>query len=78
MSTEMKERMNGYFAVFNGHVNSANVRALQEMDRACPGWAEEVRAIEENGIMNIFNREPTPATATYVSLVTYMVNEDRK
>jgi hypothetical protein len=79
MSGEVKERMGAYFSVFNGHVNNAHVRALQEMDRSMPEWAEEVRTIdnEENGIMAIFNHEPKPSTAAYVALVTYLVNEDR-
>jgi len=79
MSDEVKERMSGYFSVFNGPVNDAHERAMQEMDRSMPEWAEEVRTIEreENGIMAIFNHGPKPSTAAYVALVTYLVNEDR-
>lgn len=79
MSDEVKERMSAYFAVFNGHVNDAHERAMQEMDRSLPTWAEEVREIdhEGNGIMAIFKQGAKPSTAAYVALVTYFVNEDR-
>lgn len=79
MSDEVKERMGAYFAVFNGHVNDAHERVMQEMDRSFPTWAKEVREIdeEENGIMAIFKQKAKPSTAAYVALVTYFVNEDR-
>jgi len=76
----MSERMSGGFSVFNGHINDAHKRAMEEMDIAVPAYAEEVREIsrEGNGIMAIFNQPPTTATAWYVALVTHFVNEGRE
>jgi hypothetical protein len=66
------------FAVFNGHINDADARARRVLREQGMGqWLSEVETIEHTngGIMAIFNREPTAATAAYVALVTAFVNE---
>ena len=65
------------FAVFNGHVNNANLRARALMSVIAPRFLEEVEQIERegNGIMAIFNQPDTSATVMYASLVTAFVNE---
>lgn len=71
------ERMGPGFAVFNSHKNDAHDNALRILDASFPKMAYEIREIaEEEGIMVIFNREPTPATSAYVTLVTAFVNGD--
>ena len=64
-------------AVFNGHVNDADVRARTFMGVVCPSFLKEVEKIEkdENGIMGLFNHKPTAATATYIMLVNAFVME---
>tara|TARA_Y100001951_G_C11192915_1_gene212585 strand:+ start:65 stop:331 length:267 start_codon:yes stop_codon:yes gene_type:complete len=61
--------------VFNGHSNDADSRARTLMQVVCPTWLEEVVQLEEekNGIMGIFDAEPTPAIAAYVMLVNAFV-----
>ena len=74
-----KEILTPNWAVFNGHVNDASKRALESMDKWAPTLAEEIRKIEaEEGIMAIFNTEPTQASASYAALVSHFVNEDRE
>jgi hypothetical protein len=64
-------------AVFNGHINDADVRARTFMRVVCPAFLKEVEKIEkeENGIMGLFKNKPTVATATYIMLVNAFVLE---
>lgn len=66
-----------YSAVFNGHVNDANKRAMEVLDKHFPDLASEIRALDakHNGIMGIFRMEDelTPAIAAYAALVTAFV-----
>lgn len=76
----MPEKLSPYFAVFNGHVNEADKRARAFLaENSLTTWLEEIKAMEakENGIMALFNHEPTAATGAYVALVTLFVNEGR-
>ena len=70
------EPMNGFFSVFNGHVNRADKRARILMGAESPSYLAELRRIEreEHGIMGIFYRKPTRATKRYMALVTLFVN----
>jgi hypothetical protein len=70
------EKMTPYFAVFNNHINDAKERALSVLDEYFPSWAEEIRAVDKTGIMEIVQKEPTPATASFTALVTMFVNGD--
>lgn len=74
----MAERMGPTWAVFNGHSNDASDRAVAILEEFYPSWAEEIAKAQEEGIMVIFDKEPTPATAAFSMLVTAFVNEDRK
>ena len=65
-------------AVFNGHINNAADRAVNELLRSFPKYAAEIKKLRVEGIMSIFNEDPTPATAAYVALVTLFVNEDKQ
>ena len=64
-------------AVFNGHSNDADSRARTLMEVVCPKWLKEVEQLEaeKNGIMGIFDNEPTPAVTAYVMLVNAFVLE---
>jgi len=76
-SDEKKEPMDVYFSVFNYHVNDAKDRALEVLEKYSPTYVEEIRQAEEEGIMTIFQKEPTPASASFAILVAFFVNEDR-
>lgn len=69
--------MDIYFAVFNGHINNANTRTMEEMEANHPEWAAEIKNIvaKEGGIMAIFDHEPTEATRYYAETVQRFVNE---
>lgn len=70
-----RERMSPNFAVFNNHVNGAGDRARELIREFAPTLADEIDAIDEKGIMGVFDKEPTQATSAYVWLVTAFVNE---
>ncbi len=74
-----EQPMDPGFSVFNGHVNNADEKARALMRLFWPDYLEEVERLEEegNGIMNIFNQEPTQATLTYATIVTAYVNDGR-
>ena len=74
-----REQLDPFFSVFNGHVNDADKKARACLSEYFTGSLEEVERIEKkhNGIMGIFDEEPTIHTNAYVALVTYIVNEDR-
>ena len=76
MSTEI---LDGYLSVFNNHVNNADQKARAVMRQLCPAFLEQVEDIEKegNGIMAIFQQSPSAATAYYVAMVQYFVNEDK-
>ena len=74
----MAERMGPTWAVFNGHSNDASDRAVAILEEFYPSWAEEIKKAQEKGIMVIFDKEPTPATAAFSMLVTAFVNEDKE
>lgn len=70
-----KERMGPHLAVFNGHCNQAENRAIKLLREFSPEYAKEVETVKKTGIMAIFEDEPTPATAAFAFLVTAFVNE---
>lgn len=71
------ERMSADFAVFNCHVNDASDRADAEFiaQFGQKAFDETIKPLHEEGIMGIFNDEPTPLTMAWVTLVTAFVNE---
>lgn len=74
------ERMGPQFSVFNGHLNDADKRARKALvDMGRGDWLDEVERVEKDGegTMAVFSKESTPATAAYIALVTYLVNEGR-
>ena len=70
-----KERMDCSFSVFNGHINEAHQKTMAELFVTNKDWYREIDVAYQNGIMSIFEVEPTPATSAYMMLVTYLVNE---
>ncbi len=70
--------MDGYFAVFNQHLNNAGPRAkflfIEKFGRDV--WNQKM-AKYEDGIMAIFDTPPTKWTQFYVDAVTTFVNEGR-
>lgn len=72
-----KERMTPQVAVFNGHANEAENRAIKLLREFSPEYAQEVEEAKSVGIMSIFDTEPTPATSAFAFLVTAFVNESR-
>ena len=77
---EKEERMDGYFSVFNLHVNKAGKRADKEF-KAQFGkkiFNKEIAPLQEKDIMSIFDKEPTMYTMVWVSLVTAYANETVK
>ena len=67
--------MNIKEAVFNNHVNNAHEKAITFLKEHVPAYAEEIDGHNKDGIMSIFNKEPTLATSAYAMLVTYFVND---
>ncbi|KKK74264.1 hypothetical protein LCGC14_2885530, partial [marine sediment metagenome] len=47
-------------------------------DEYFPKFADEIRTADEEGLMSIIGTEPTPATASFVVLVTMFVNESKE
>lgn len=74
-----KYEMDGYFAVFNCHLNNARKRARKVMRGEDPKGLSRFDGIVKRGggVMAIFERDPTPDTKRFVELVTQFVNEDR-
>jgi hypothetical protein len=79
---ELIKKFDDYFGnpsgpVFNQHVNDAEKRTRLLMSVVFPTYLALVDAMAEkhNGIMGIFNEEPTIATAVYVALVNAFVLE---
>lgn len=75
---ETTEKMSPGFALFNSHVNNAKDRALAVLDDYFPEFADEIRKADEEGIMSILTTKPTPATASFIVLVTMFVNESKE
>jgi len=76
----VSERMDAYFAVFNGHINNAEIRANAEF-RAQFGdevYAREIAPVHAEGVMSIFAGQPNIHTMAWVTLVTAYVNESAK
>lgn len=73
----MDKPMDRHFSVFNGHVNDADKKARRMMEQLNPDYLKRVEELDEqgDGIMNIFNHPPEPATEMYTLLVTAYVNE---
>ena len=74
----MSEKLSPEFALFNYHINDAKDRALAVLDEYFSPYADEIRKADEEGIMSIMQTQPTPATASFVVLVTMFVNESRE
>lgn len=71
----MSKKYEPHTAVFNGHINHAENRAIKILREFSPEYAKEVEEIKKTGIMAIFDDEPTPATSAFAFLVTAFVNE---
>lgn len=64
-------------AVFNQHVNDAEKTAMKVIKPMLSEEAyAELEALQESGIMAIFDQEPDFHTGGYVALVTAIVNGD--
>jgi len=72
-----KEKMDGYFSMFNCHVNNA-------FDKASISFIEKFGAIRycetiakywNQGIMSIFHDPPTEETKFFVDTINGVVNE---
>lgn len=72
----MTNKLSPGFALFNCHINNAKDRALAVLDENFSKLAAEIRKAEEEGIMVLLQREPTPASTAFVVLVTAFVNGD--
>ena len=68
--------LDGFTAVFNGHLNDADKRARAALTPQQRAFVERAER-SGKGIMAIFQRKPTPALQRYVELVTAFVNETR-
>ena len=75
MKSKQENKMNVQFSVFNQHVNKAELRAKKVMRDNFPMMYREIRKVEKEGIMSIFNQDPTNATLVYSALVTAFVNK---
>lgn len=71
----MANPMDGFFSVFNGHINDADKRARAALSPQQRAFVERVER-DGGGIMEIFDRKPSPALQRYVELVTAFVNEE--
>ena len=65
------------FALFNSHTNDAHGKAKNDMIRILgqDDWDEHIEPLED-GIMAIFDEEPTRETYWFVMRVTMYVNEN--
>lgn len=75
----MKEKMDGYFSVFNSHVNNAHKRAKVAFQKKFgpSAWKSSgMASAERDGIMVIFREKPTKFTKFYVDKVEEFVNEE--
>lgn len=71
-----KEKLDIYFSVFNGHINNAHERALNEVEKTFTEVEfKGIKRAEKKGIMSIFDRKPTSIMLKYAKLVTKYVNE---
>ena len=75
---EKSEYLSTGFAVFNNHINDADRKAREALGRMMPEWLKKVEMVErqEGGIMAVMEHPSSPACVAYVTLVTYLVNED--
>ena len=71
------EILDPHFAVFNGHVNDAHIKAMTAIKEHFPSHFEEIERFENKGFMSIFEVEPTKTTLMYVGMVTVIVNDHR-
>lgn len=71
----MTKHFDSYEALFNCHINNAQKRTEKVMKKHFSDWLKEIKSIEKkNGLMAIMQTSPTPATACYIGLITYLVN----
>ncbi len=70
--------MDPQFALFNSHKNDAHSKAKADFIRieGQDDWDEYIQPIEDEGIMAIFNQEPTREGYWFVMRVTMYVNEN--
>ena len=66
------------FALFNSHKNDAHSKAKADFIRieGQDDWDEYIQPIQDEGIMAIFNQEPTREAYWFVMRVTMYVNEN--
>lgn len=74
-----EERMSLHFAVFNLHVNDADKRADEEFvaQFGVEMFYEHIAPFYEEGIMSMFDADPTLHGLAWATLVTAYVNENR-
>jgi len=65
------------FALFNCHINNAREKVQKIFIKRFgqEKWDKELKPIESQGIMSIFNSEPNYYTQWYVEMIWYFVNE---
>jgi len=71
--------MDPYFSVFNCHVNRAYDKARELFIRihGREKWEVEIQPYDDEGMMSIFNSEPTEDMKFFVFMVTAFANEDK-
>jgi len=72
-----KKIMDPYFAMFNNHVNNAFQHAKKIFIKRFGKeiYKKDIVPFKKNGIMSIFNKDPTPSSKWLVEMVWYFVNE---
>ena len=76
--SEKGKKMDGYFAVFNQHLNNAGDRAMKDVKEKFGVIGESKMAVlQAKGIMSLFQEKPNDVTKYYVDKVTEYVNENR-
>ena len=69
------EKEDVIFSMFKNHVNDAGKRAMKVLKENFPDFYKEVKKADKNGIMSLFNVDPTEAALVYAALVTAFVNK---
>ena len=75
-----EEPMGVFMAVFNGHVNDANTRARIDFVNKFGSitWGKIMQPLIDDGIMVIFDKDPTEHTKFYAEQVAKYVNQEEE
>lgn len=65
------------FSMFNHHINDALYKAKVDFVDFYDAlvWQDKIQPFIDNGVMSIFDQEPTPEARVFVCLVYEYVNE---